>query len=179
MRLSDLHPNQPAFAHARAESNAHIEYEEQPVSAADVPAQLAGFRTLFAAFHHFPPDTARAVLEDAVRRGRGIGVFEPIERSVPNMLGMLLTPIVCLALTPFIRPFRWSRLVLTYLVPIVPLVILFDGVVSCLRTYTPDELRALVAELGPAPYAWEIGTARMPASPVALTFLIGTPRASN
>ena len=32
---------------------------------------------------------------------------------------------------------------LTYLLPIVPLAVLFDGFVSCLRTYTPAEIRDL------------------------------------
>jgi hypothetical protein len=38
------------------------------------------------------------------------------------------------ACTPWIRPFRWSRLLWTYVVPIIPAVLLFDGIVSCLRT---------------------------------------------
>ena len=41
-----------------------------------MPDELGGFRTLFNAFHHFPPERARAILEDAVHKGQGIGVFE-------------------------------------------------------------------------------------------------------
>ena len=35
--------------------------------------------------------------------------------------------------TPFILPFRWSRLFWTYIVPALPLVLTFDVVVSLLR----------------------------------------------
>ena len=49
---------------------------------------------------------------------------------------------------PACPPFRWSRLLWTYLVPVIPLVLLFDGIVSCLRSYRPDELLKLVAIAG-------------------------------
>jgi hypothetical protein len=68
-------------------------------------------------------------------------------RTPAATLGMLGAPLITLAVTPAIRPFRWSRLFWTYLVPAVPAVVLFDGVVSCLRTYTPGELRALTRGL--------------------------------
>ena len=32
--------------------------------------------------------------------------------------------------TPFVRPFRWSRLLFTYVIPLIPLLVLFDGTVS-------------------------------------------------
>ena len=59
------------------------------------------------------------------------------------MVVTLLAPIVVLLLTPAIRPFRWSRLFWTYVIPAVPALVLFDGIVSCLRIYSPEELRAL------------------------------------
>jgi hypothetical protein len=45
--------------------------------------------------------------------------------------------------TPFMRPFLWKRLLFTYPLPCVPMICLWDGFVSQLRAYTPDELRAL------------------------------------
>ena len=54
-----------------------------------------------------------------------------------------LVPLAVLVLTPAVRPFRWSRLFWTYLVPVLPPPILFDGVVSCLRVYTPEEMLAM------------------------------------
>lgn len=46
---------------------------------------------------------------------------------------------------------RWrmpSVLFWTYLIPIVPFVVVFDGFVSSLRTRTPDEVEALLRSCG-------------------------------
>lgn len=76
--------------------------------------------------------------------------------------------------TPFIRPFRWSRLLLTYLLPVIPTVAFIDGVVSCLRTYTPDELRELARSVdGATGYDWTAGHAG--GGPIPMTYLIGLP----
>ncbi|HXM61951.1 MAG TPA: hypothetical protein VN950_13935, partial [Terriglobales bacterium] len=77
-----------------------------------------------------------------------------------------------------IRPFRWSRLLWTYLIPVIPLVLLFDGVVSCLRTYRPQELREMVEKLKPpsCQYQWEIG--ELAGGKMPVTYLIGYPKVS-
>lgn len=59
--------------------------------------------------------------------------------------------------TPFICPFRLSRLFWTYFIPVIPLVLLVDGVVSCLRTYNPQELREIIKKLNATEYDWEVG----------------------
>ena len=78
-----------------------------------------------------------------------------------------------LLLTPFIGPFRWFRLFWTYLVPVLPLVLLFDTIVSCLRIYSEPELRHLTVGLDR--YCCDIGTVRGKPLPNALTYLIGVP----
>jgi hypothetical protein len=85
---------------------------------------------------------------------------------------MLLVPLAVLLLTPRIRTWSWARLLLTYVVPVVPLLVLWDGVVSCLRSYRADELRALTAGLDEG-YTWEVGEYRRRG--VAVTYLIGAP----
>jgi hypothetical protein len=81
--------------------------------------------------------------------------------------------------TPLIRPFRWSRLLWTYLVPIIPVVLLFDGVVSCLRTYRPHELREMVEKLSASKYRWEIGEHSRSLGEAPITYLIGYPKAGG
>jgi hypothetical protein len=147
------------------------------VDARAVPAELAGFRTLFAAFHHFLPADARRILADAAAARQGIAIFEATQRSRRALLLMVLLPVVILLVTPFIRPFRWSRLAWTYLLPVVPLAALVDGIVSCLRTYTPAELRQLAAGLDNG-YRVEIGEMRAPRSLIPITYLIAYPMAS-
>jgi hypothetical protein len=173
--LTDKYPNLRALENAGAASENRITYYPGSVDAMKVPSELKGFRTMFTSFHHFSPEEARAILQNAADAGEGIGIFE-ITRRAPSTIGLMFSWVVMLFVcTPWIRPFRWSRFVWTYLVPIIPLVLLFDGVVSCLRTYRPQELREIVDKLTASEYQWEIGehsTGRVP-----ITYLIGHPRA--
>ena len=144
-----------------------------PVDATEVPNELQGFRTMFTSFHHFSPEQAGAVLQNAVDAGEGIGVFEVTRRAPSTILLTLAWGLLLFLCTPWIRPFRWSRLFWTYLVPIIPLVLLFDGVVSCLRSYRPIELREIVGRLIANDYQWEVGET---SGELPVTYLIGRPR---
>jgi hypothetical protein len=48
--------------------------------------------------------------------------------------------------------------VFTYVVPLIPLFISWDGAVSNARTYTVKDMEELVAPLRAEGYRWEIGT---------------------
>jgi hypothetical protein len=172
--LTDQYPNLRALRNARAASENRITFYPDPVDAMKVPGELKGFRTMFTSFHHFSPEAARAVLQNAVDAGESIGIFE-ITRRAPSTICMVIAfDLILSVCTPWIRPFRWSRLFWTYLVPIIPVVLLFDGVVSCLRTYRPPELREMVEQLRASEYQWEIGEHATGKTPV--TYLIGYPR---
>ena len=175
--LTDKYPNTQAFERL-ASAVPGVRYEAGSISAGEVPPDLKGFRTVFTGFHHFPPTQARAVLAAAVRDRQGIGVFEAVSRSPAALAVMPLLPGAVWLVTPAIRPFRWSRLFWTYLVPVVPAVVLFDGVVSCLRIYTPDELAAMAREVGSDLYDWQTGVERPPGSFIPIPYLIGVPRLS-
>ena len=163
--LTDLYPNRGASG---------LPIHPDPVDARAVPETLDGFRTIFTAFHHFGPAQARAILVDAVRRRQGIGVFELARRAPREIAVIALTWLGVFLAVPFVRPWRWSRLLWTYLPPALPLLGTFDGVVSCLRTYTKAELAALVHGLDS--YEWDIGDFRGKWSPLRGTYLIGVPK---
>lgn len=173
--LTDRYPNAEAFGHRAAESDGAITGESAPVDARAVPAKLTGFRTMFNAFHHFKPVDATAVLRDAREREQPIGIFELPRRHLAMGIPLLFTPIFVFIATPFIRPFRWRRLLWTYVVPLVPLTCWWDGLVSMLRAYEPDELAGLTHGLRPG-YLWRSGRVPvMDGAPGSLTYLIGLP----
>lgn len=173
--LTDRYPNLPAFRDVADASGGRVDYASESVDATAVPAHLTGFRTLFNSFHHFRPGAARSILADAVRARRPIAVLEVVGREPFLLFAILLAPLVVLAVMPRVRPRRWSWLFFTYVVPLVPLLVLFDGIVSCLRVYSPDELRELVAGLGGEDWRWEIGQLRLGPAPAHATFLVGRP----
>ena len=146
-----------------------------------MPREVPGFRTLFTSFHHFPPKQAREILRDAVDNRQGIGVFEIPGR---RPLTLLLLPLVLIAdilVVPFLRPRPvvrsvW-RLVWRWVIPIVPLVLFFDGMVSCLRAYSPRELSELTNGLADDRYRWRLGCIKRSFLRLPITFLVGYPTA--
>lgn len=174
--LTDKYPNVESWRHAIHNSGCAVSFEEGPVDAVDVPERLTGLRTLFTSFHHFSREDAVRVLSDAVEKRQGVGVFEYTERNwIIWGIPVLLIPLFVWMCTPFMRPFRWRRLLWTYLVPVVPFVALWDGFVSCLRTYSVDELGAFVEEIDASSHEWDIG--RVPSVGLSrVTYLVGLPR---
>jgi SAM-dependent methyltransferase len=181
--LTDLYPPTAQVQKEIAErSHGHVQYYNAPVDATNVPKQLCnGFSTMFCSFHHMTESAAASILQDAVNKKRGIGIFEMQERSLFTILMMLILAPGAWLLTPLIRPFKFGRFFWTYIIPLVPLVLTIDGITSCLRTYSPAELEALIRSLkGHETYDWTIiQRRRFDIPPLRATFLIGTPKSKQ
>ncbi|WP_233261495.1 hypothetical protein [Vitiosangium sp. GDMCC 1.1324] len=171
--LTDLFPNARAAERARAQG---ADYLERPVDALRVPEDLRGTRTSFNALHHFRPEQVRAMLADAQARGVPFVGFEVVERTPKGILATLAVPLLVLLFTPLIRPLSPLRLLFTYVIPVAPLTITWDGLVSALRAHRPEELRALTASLAHEGYTWEVGQLPQPAKGT-LTYVLGLPTA--
>src|SRR5215813_3035409 len=167
--LSDLYPN------PKSGSDPRIMWLLEPVDATHVPAKLGGVRTMFSAFHHFRPEGAQAILRDAFERRRAICIFESGSGTLLGVAAMLGVPLAVVALMPLARPFRWSNLLFTYLVPLTPLIVLWDGIVSMLRIYSPEQMQKLTADLQAPDYLWEVGQIKVRGIPDGLPYLIGRP----
>ena len=177
--LTDKYPHPEAVQLGAASAGRPIEYLAEPVDAMKVPPHLRAMRTLFEGFHHFEPAQARAILEDTVDQRVAIGVFEASLKPPLGYLILLLAPLMTLLgyafLTPFIKPRTAARFLWTYLVPIVPLATCWDGVVSLLRVYSPQEMEELTARIPGEGYAWEIGRVSTGAPVFEYTYLLGYP----
>lgn len=176
--LTDLYPPLDSVAE-KAATAVQLRWLTTPIDATQLPAGITGLRTLFTAFHHFPPHQARAILQDAVNAGQGIAIFEQTARTALALLFMYLLPWLALVAVPLSRPWQRAHFFWTFVIPAIPLVLWFDGMVSCLRTYSEAELAAMVAQLAPSPtgksYHWQIGKVRSPLSPLGVRYLIGYP----
>jgi hypothetical protein len=177
--LSDKYPNLEAFRSAVRRADGAVRFVEVPVDAAAAPWVGGAFRTIFTAFHHFEPEVARQILQDAATDGVGIGVFEYTERSVTWYVSALLAPVFCWFTAPWaIRPFTAKVFFWVYLLPIPVFLITWDGIVSGLKTYDSDACRLLASRVDAPGYVWDIGTVR---SGVChrVTYLIGRPSARS
>lgn len=147
--LTDLYPRLDF-----QNENPNIKYITRPIDASAVPKELTGVRVMYASFHHCRPELAKKIMGDAVKERQAIAIFEGTERSFKGIVSVFFVPFIVLLVTPFIRPFRLSRLILTYVLPILPLVIFWDGLVSALRTYSLSEMQKLTAHF--PDYDWTV-----------------------
>jgi hypothetical protein len=177
--FSDKFPN-IARLEAITAMHERCDFVRESVDVLHVRPEHVGFRTMFTALHHFRPDEVRKILHDAVTCRAPIALFEFTERSPSQVAAsMKLTPLLTLSVTPKIRPVTLGRLFWTYVLPIIPLTFAWDGIVSALRSYGPEELEAIVRSIeGADAYEWEIG--RTPPAdegiPFRITYLIGLPQ---
>lgn len=169
--LTDYYPNIEAFKQTK-KSAKNIEYIANPVDALNVPKNLQGLRTQFLSLHHFKPKQAQQILQNAVNNNSAIAIFEAQERNLKSIIFMLLSPINVLLMTPFIKPFKWGRIIFTYLIPILPFLICWDGLVSVLRTYSIKELNGLIRNLNNSDsFKWKLG--KVKSGPSKITYLLG------
>lgn len=172
--LTDYYPNVKAFEYVSQQSR-NFKFETESVDARKVPAELKGVRTQFLSLHHFKEEDAVQILQNAVDSKSPIAIFESQERNVKSVLAMIFSPINVLLMTPFIRPFSVGRIVFTYLIPLVPLFVMLDGILSALRTYNISEMNELISRVnGKENFNWNVG--RQKSGPASILYLIGSPK---
>jgi hypothetical protein len=112
-----------------------------------------------------------------VRKRRAIAIFEGVSHRGVGLAAMPFQLVAVLLFTPFVRPFRWSRLLLTYGLPLIPFLLVFDGTMSMLRLYLEDDLRRLLATVADAEsFEWDIGMTPTGPLPFGMLHLVGVPK---
>ena len=174
--LTDLYPNQASLEKISA-AHPLLSYKVEPVNALQISSALVGVRTLFSSFHHFNPPQATAILQDAVNRQMPICIFEFTGRRKAHFLLMPLITVLLFTRLLFRKPFSLSKLLFSYLIPIAPLIFLWDSTISLLHSYSQEELEQILAAVTNADsFIWEIGENSSPKTPLQNTYLIGYPK---
>jgi hypothetical protein len=148
--LSDIKPLPEFVNKINADRDSKIRYNETPLDATQIPAELNYPRIFINSFHHFAPETASRIIQSSVQDGQGIIILEYVRHSPLGYLSMLAGSLIILVTLPFVvAPRRlFLMALLTYAIPLFPLMFLWDGVVSCLRVYRPEELSSIATEAG-------------------------------
>jgi hypothetical protein len=169
LTLTDRHPNAAGIARVEALSNPRVRYAPHAVDAMQGGGEEPGVRTMSGALHHFTPDAVKELIAVVVARRAPLVFFDvaasPALRKAPLALAPVAMAVnmtalfaASLVLVPFARPFRLSRVLLTYALPAIPAMVAWDGTVSALRAYAPDEVLALARAVpGAERYTWEAG----------------------
>jgi hypothetical protein len=170
--LTDLHPSLGALQ--RLDRLTGLRYDPASTSAVNMSSGGRAMRTMFTALHHFTPQEIRAILVLCQAEQLPFLAAEATDRSWRGIITTLIVPLLVLLLMPRVRPRRVLPLLLTYLVPILPFVIWWDGLASMLRTYTREELEQLLPANTPT-YVWRVVQERPARSVLPVTMLIGEP----
>lgn len=160
--LSDIKPHIDAWMRSAAKS-AHLTFVPQAVDATNPPIAVTSastlngsssgsligpdsriFRLYCLAFHHFDDEMAAEVLRSSMNTSDGFAILELQERNVASLLLMVLDFFFAYLVTLFWFFDSPLQILLTYVVPILPFILSFDGLVSCLRTRTFEEVIELV-----------------------------------
>lgn len=176
LTLSDLYPNRDVARSIAASGESWLSYEPEPVDAGQVSLDKQGVRTMICSFHHMPVPVAKKILTDAFQKRQPICIFEISDNSSPKALWWTAFPVgilLVLCVTPWVRPFTFRQFFFTYVLPILPICIAWDGAASNARTYTKQDLEELLKDLTAPDYAWEIGTVRQKHNPGPMLYLLG------
>lgn len=159
--MTDLNPHVGAWEIAAAESS-HLSFVPEAVDATHPPSSVinasnshqcassnAGpkrrvFRLYCLCFHHFSDPMARQVLASTLDTADGFAILELQDRRLASFVLMLLDFFFIFLMTPIWFGASPIQLLFTYIFPVVPFIMSFDGIISSLRTRTFGEVLQLI-----------------------------------
>lgn len=112
--------------------------------------EISIFKLFNLSFHHLDDAMATKVLADTMERSDGIAIVELQDRRLGCLLMMVFNIFVPWLVTPFwFWPWRktqnFKQIVLTYFPPVLPFILWWDGLASCIRTREFSEVMKLAA----------------------------------
>lgn len=129
LTLSDKYPN------TRVLKNDKIFYSQQSADVLTMKFNPETCYTMFNAFHHFKDEEKLKIAQNITSTGSTALFVEILEPNIICLMKVVLSTILgSLLLTPFIRPFSLTRILLTYIIPVNVFTITFDGIVSVFKS---------------------------------------------
>lgn len=156
--LSDLYPNLDAAKRIN-QTNDAISYRIIPLDATNLDNDIKGILTMVGSFHHIKPELARKILVEVQKKRQPICIME-INKKFPIILWWFFIPlsmVLCLFITPLVKPLTTKQILFTYLIPIIPICFAWDAVITSGRIYRMDDLDILLKGLKNEHYTWKKG----------------------
>lgn len=109
-------------------------------------------------FHQLNVKQAKEILSQIVNSKNPVVIVEGNNDSLWQVVGMtVFVPLTTLLTAPFVKPFRLTRLLFTYIIPVLPLIITIDGCIALLKLYNPKDLLELTSSINAPKYEWKAG----------------------
>lgn len=185
MTLSDRFPNAAAIDAITALGVDGLSYHPAPVDATQLEQAPHGVKTMVNSFHHLRPAEARSVLASAYAAKTPVLIYELADNRLPFWLwlvtlplGLFVTFVISLLLTPFVKPLTVRQLLFTYVIPLSPMLYAWDGQASYPRVYGPADVEALTEGLDDG-YTWTTGAGTNDRGKEVGFYLLGMPREAS
>lgn len=124
----------------------------------DFEAKEIGLYLSVNAFHQLKVHEAKDLLTQIAESRNPVAIVEGNNDSLWQVVGMtVFVPLTILLTAPFVKPFRFGRLIFTYLIPILPIITLIDGFLALFKLYAPVDLDELTDSIAVNNYKWESG----------------------
>lgn len=164
--LTDLYPNKKTIERINKQYGENLRYHKDSVNASDLKNTPSGIKTMLNSFHHMPQKVAKDILRSAKENNQPIMIYEMAENKIPLLVWWLFLPLSLVILvlmvffmTPFVRPLKIEQILLTYIIPVIPICYAWDGQASLPRIYTLNDIDELLEGLNSDNYIWEKGPA--------------------
>jgi SAM-dependent methyltransferase len=175
--VSDLYPSLEDFKALQNNYPNQIDFIEHRLDLEKSDIDDYRLVTIFSALHHFKPDKASLILNNLLEKGVSIIIFENFVREYKfiflYLLGapfIIVANAIALLRSQAIPKYALFDILLTIIVPIFPIMLYFDGLVSILRTYRADEVKKMLKPELLENYKFEAGQ-MLTSSPLPSQFI--------
>ncbi len=153
-----------------------LHVDPSPRDALTLSAAVPGVRTWLRCFHHLSPAQRQQALASAVTARQPVLV---VESTLPTwwnlLLNLVLLLVVPLRAVKQVRRHPW-RMLFSTLLPVIPLLMTWDALVSVFKTDCVASLHDLVTRLDAVGYRWRVCTGRCAPTTGHMLLLIGEPQ---
>lgn len=140
---TDLYPHLESWQTIQ-KKHPFFSFKEQPFDAIRQKEDIPCVYTMFSAFHHFNEDQAVEIITSKVSETSDLMIFEMTPRDyLANYAWLPFAMPFFMLSSLFARKLKFGKILISMIVPIVPAMVIFDGLMSNLRTYTRPELEVL------------------------------------
>ena len=110
--------------------------------------------TMYNSFHHFSDNEQRSLVQKMVQPGSCFCFVEILEPGFFTLIRILFASTILQVFSaPFVKPFSLARLFFTYVIPVNLLTVLYDGIISVLKSKTAGQYRQLLTNISEGDYA--------------------------
>lgn len=112
-----------------------VQYLKQPLELNQIIPQNDRFYTIYNAWHHFELTEQENLIQKIIKNKSSLFIVEILTPTIFSFIMVTLSSTFGVLLTcPFIKPFEWKRIILTYVLPVNILTVLIDGYISILKS---------------------------------------------